>query len=183
MGKITETVKVLLIVNVIFFLGSSFLGDRAYLYFAMWFPENENFRIWQIVTHMFMHGDFFHLLFNMYGLYAFGSAVESFWGQKRFLFFYFSAGLGAVGLQVLLTYIGYNNGIQDLLDLGITTTEITEFFALPRNEINPEYMDLWNKQNVPMVGASGAVYGILVAFGIYVIPKTIIYIFKGIKLW
>ena len=167
MGKITETVKILLIINVIFFVGSYFLGDIAYVYFAMWFPENENFRIWQILTHMFMHGGFTHILFNMYALYAFGSAVENVWGQKRFLFFYFSAGLGAVALQVGLNYLSYNSGIQDLVDLGASPEQINDFFSLAGNDVKEEWYTLWGNQNIPMVGASGAIYGLLVAFGIY----------------
>ena len=76
MGRITETVKVLLIANILFFLGSQFLGDFAIKTLALWFPENENFGIWQVVTHMFMHGDISHIFFNMFGLWMFGTPLE-----------------------------------------------------------------------------------------------------------
>ncbi|MFC4636544.1 rhomboid family intramembrane serine protease [Dokdonia ponticola] len=176
MGRITETVKILLIINIIFFLGSQFV-EVAYLYFSMWFPENENFKIWQIFTHMFMHGGFMHILFNMYGLYAFGSAMENIWGQKRFLFFYFSAGLGAVGLQALLSYYTYNSGIQDLLELGASQAQIDELLELPLGYVREEWQNFWRSYNSPMVGASGAIYGILVAFGIYYPNSELMLIF------
>ena len=76
MGKITDTVKTLLIINVIFFIGSQLLGDVAYEYFALWFVKNPNFQVWQVITHMFMHGGFTHILFNMYALWAFGGPIE-----------------------------------------------------------------------------------------------------------
>ena len=104
MGRITETVKVLLIINVIFFLGTLTLGETSYRLFSLWFFENENFGVWQIITHMFMHGGFAHILFNMYALWAFGSPIEQMLGQKKFLFFYFSAGIGAALIHTLVNY-------------------------------------------------------------------------------
>ena len=94
MGRMTETVKVLLIVNVIFFIGSQLIGDAAYEYFALWFVKNENFQVWQIIFNIFMHGGLMHIVFNMYALWAFGSPIEQMLGQKRFVFFYFTAGIG-----------------------------------------------------------------------------------------
>jgi len=182
MGRITETVKVLLIVNVLFFLGSQYIGDIAYDYFAIWFPENPNFKVWQVVTHMFMHGSFFHILFNMYGLYAFGSAMENIWGQKRFLFFYFSAGLGAVALQLGLNYWGYNHNYQSLINLGANPDQITELLQLSRENIRPEWQSFWDNYNIPMVGASGAIYGILVAFGLYYPNAELMLIFLPIPI-
>ena len=105
MGRITETVKVLLIINIIFFVGSQFLGDYSYQLFALWFFENENFMPWQFVSHMFMHGSLMHIIFNMYALWAFGGPIEQMLGQKKFIFFYFSAGLGAAFLHTLVNYI------------------------------------------------------------------------------
>ena len=108
MGRITETVKVLLIANIIFFVGSQFLGDYAIKMLALWFPENPNFGIWQVVTHMFMHASVSHIFFNMFALYMFGSVLEQSIGQNRFLFLYFSSGLAAAGLQILFTYLQFN---------------------------------------------------------------------------
>jgi len=172
MGRMTETVKVLLIINVIFFIGSQLLGEVAYEYFALWFVENPNFEFWQIVTHMFMHGGFMHILFNMYALWAFGSPIEQMLGQKRFIFFYFSAGFGAAILHTLVNYYGYHTGIQDLMDAGMNMSQIDNFLQTgqyPKRILDSISMDslgnLYAAFSTPAVGASGAIYGILVAFG------------------
>ncbi|CAL65774.1 rhomboid family intramembrane serine protease [Christiangramia forsetii] len=174
MGRMTETVKVLLIINVIFFIGSQLIGDVAYEYFALWFIKNPNFEFWQIITHMFMHGGFMHILFNMYALWAFGSPIEQMLGQKRFVFFYFSAGIGAALLHTLVNYYAYQKGFNGLLELGWTPPEIMSFveqaYASNRFRI-PEGIDegtlraMLEAFSSPAVGASGAIYGILVAFG------------------
>src|SRR6476620_6161596 len=94
MMNITPVVKQLLIINIIFFIGSR-LVPVSYNYLIMYFPENPDFKIWQIITHMFMHANLLHIAFNMFALYSFGSMLEHFWGGKKFLFFYLSCGLGA----------------------------------------------------------------------------------------
>lgn len=128
MNNITPVVKQLLIINIIFFIGSQILGDRAYQLFALFSFESPFFRAYQLITHMFMHGGVTHILFNMVALVSFGSALEHFWGGKRFLFFYISCGLGA---------------------------------ALVNNLVNQYY---FHDITTAAVGASGAVYGLLVAF-------------------
>ncbi|MFK5958396.1 MAG: rhomboid family intramembrane serine protease, partial [Lutibacter sp.] len=96
MGRITEAVKHLIIINVLFFILPQLAPNLGLQnMFALYFPENPQFGFWQFVTHMFMHGGFSHILFNMYGLWAFGTPLEQMWGRNKFLFFYFSAGLGA----------------------------------------------------------------------------------------
>ncbi|WPY97737.1 rhomboid family intramembrane serine protease [Christiangramia sp. OXR-203] len=172
MGRITDTVKTLLIINVIFFIGSQLLGDVAYEYFALWFVKNPNFQVWQVVTHMFMHGGFTHILFNMYALWAFGGPIEQMLGQKRFLFFYFTAGIGAALLHTLVNFYGYQSGVQDLLDAGMNMTQVDNFFLsgeYPKAILDTVPMDTlqsaYEAFTTPAVGASGAIYGILVAFG------------------
>ena len=86
--NITATVKQLLIINIIFFIGTLMVGDPAYKFLSLYFFENPDFRAWQPITHMFMHGNLMHILFNMFALFSFGSALEHFWGGKKFLFFY-----------------------------------------------------------------------------------------------
>ena len=97
MGRITDTVKILIIINVIVYAGSVFIGDVAYRLFSLYYFEHPDFQIWQPITHLFMHdrNGLMHIFFNMFGLYMFGAPLEERWGQKKFLFFYFSAGLGA----------------------------------------------------------------------------------------
>src|SRR5690554_5174159 len=119
MGRMTETIKVLLIINVLFFIGTQMLGDTAYRLFSLWFVENENFGVWQILTHMFMHGGFTHILFNMYALWAFGSPIEQVLGQRQFIFFYFSAGIGAALIHTLVNYYHFESGYQALLNAGL----------------------------------------------------------------
>lgn len=173
MGRMTETVKVLLITNVLFYIGTLTIGDTAYRLFSLWFFENDNFRAWQFLTHMFMHGGFTHILFNMYALWAFGSPIEQVLGQKKFLFFYFSAGIGAALIHTLVNYYQFESGFQTLLGAGLDPASIWRILETGQyntgilNEgITNEFLaDFYASVNTPAVGASGAIYGILVAFG------------------
>ena len=95
-----------MIINIIFFLGTflSFNSEFIYSLFGLYFPENVNFKFWQILTHMFMHGNLAHILVNMFALWMFGSSVESILGSKNFLFFYLTCGLGAAVSQLVFLY-------------------------------------------------------------------------------
>ncbi|SFW12689.1 Membrane associated serine protease, rhomboid family [Sinomicrobium oceani] len=171
MYRVTEAIKHLLIINVLFFVATQLYHDQMIELFSLWFPRNENFRLWQIVTHMFMHGGFMHIFFNMYALWAFGSPLEQMWGRNKFLFFYFSAGLGAALIHTGVGYYQFNEGLKALMHAGIKEEDI---FALLREG---KYNDYWYQvapkgtiDNLlaayiqPAVGASGAIYGVLVAF-------------------
>ena len=173
MGRITDTVKFLLILNVLFFIGTITTGDITYRLFALYYFESPNFQYWQPLTHMFMHGDFFHILFNMYALWAFGSPLEMRWGQKKFLFFYFSAGLGAALIHTLVNYYHVHTGMEALLGAGLDQNQIFELLNTGKyntqilNYVSAETIQsTYNAFNTPAVGASGAIYGVLVAFGI-----------------
>ena len=173
MGRITETVKVLLIINILFFVGTQLLGETAYRLFSLWFFENENFGVWQILTHMFMHGSFMHILFNMYALWAFGSPIEQMLGQKKFLFFYFSAGIGAALIHTLVNYYHYQTGFNALLEAGMDTESIYRLVetgqyntGILQSVSQGMLQEFYESVNTPAVGASGAIYGILVAFGL-----------------
>ena len=91
---------------------------------ALYFPENENFGFWQYVTHMFMHGSFPHILFNMYGLWAFGTPLEQLWGRNKFIFFYFSAGIGAGLIYTLVNYYQFNGIYDQLMGFGLSSGDI-----------------------------------------------------------
>ncbi len=135
-NNMTPVVKQLLIINVIvFILSQQMFMPQNYQYLSLFYFESEYFKFWQPLTHMFMHGDVMHILFNMFALVSFGSALEHFWGGKRFLIFYIACGLGAAILHTAINYynIHYIPGKEGLV-------------------------------NVPAVGASGAIYGLLVAF-------------------
>ena len=125
MGRLTETVKHLLIINVLFFIAAQ-IYPQTYEWFSLYYPENPNFEWWQVVTHMFMHGSFMHILFNMYALWAFGTPLEQMWGRNKFLFFYFSAGLGAALLHTGVNYYMFQDGLQALVDQGLDKNQILD---------------------------------------------------------
>ncbi len=171
--QITDTVKHLLIINVLMFVGTMTIGNGElfYKWFALYFPKNEMFQPWQIITHMFMHGGFQHILFNMFALWMFGTAVEQVLGSKKFLFIYISAGLGAVLFQLGAYYFNFLPNYSDLIDSGLTNSQIVQM--LSSNETIQgltdiqfsKLQDIYPAYNASMVGASGCIMGILAAFG------------------
>ena len=170
MRNVTETVKQLIIINILFFVGTLAIGDPAYKILSMYFPENPNFQVWQPISHMFMHGGFMHIFFNMFALYSFGSALESIWGSKKFLFFYISCGLGAALLHTGINYYYFQDGMNTLMGQGFSKMEI---LAVLNGKGNDEIVPILNSpgfQNFvsayfgTVVGASGAIYGVIVAF-------------------
>ena len=110
MNNIPETIKQLLIINVLFFIGSQFLGGLANDLLALHYFKNQKFITTQLLTHMFMHGGILHLAFNMFALWMFGSAIESIFGSRRFLFFYLTCGLGAAIAQISFLYYSSTGG-------------------------------------------------------------------------
>jgi len=198
MMNITPVVKQLLIINILFFIGSYFV-PVAYDFFALYYPESDDFRIWQFVTHMFMHApfpNFAHILFNMFALYSFGSALEHFWGGKKFLFFYVSCGLGAALLHTGVNYFEIHSLLSEVASLNLSASEIHQL-------LNADYSSLFDGKGKMMageintilekvhctqqqfntivqasmvskgtvVGASGAIYGLLVAFA-FMMPNA-----------
>lgn len=180
MSRITETVKHLIILNVIFYIGSQIVGPQAYELFALYFPKNEHFHFWQLVSHMFMHDSqsFMHILFNMLGLWMFGSPLEQILGRNRFLFFYFSAGIGAALIHTFVSYYQFNDAYQAMLGAGYPEDKIHEFLNMridPHTIVDYTPRSLYEAYNVSAVGASGALYGILVAFGM-MFPNTSLFL-------
>jgi membrane associated rhomboid family serine protease len=171
--NITPVVKQLLIINILFFIGSQ-LVPASYDLFALYYPESNKFMGWQLITHMFMHAPFpniMHILFNMFALYSFGSALEHFWGGKKFLFFYISCGLGAALLHTGVNYYYFQEGINTLTANGFVKSEILQ--TLNEGKINTRWQELLSVSDFEsftssyfgtVVGASGAIYGLLVAF-------------------
>lgn len=181
MMNMTETVKQLLIINILFYIGANFVGEPAYNLLSLYFPENPNFKFWQPLTSMFMHLPFLngiglmHIVFNMIALVSFGSSLERMWGSKKFLFFYISAGLGAVALHVGINYITFFNGLEFLEMNGFSRTEVMNI--LHQGMIDTRWKELMSAEQFnnfmgaysnPSLGASGAIYGLLVAFAMAV---------------
>jgi membrane associated rhomboid family serine protease len=131
-------------------------GQSVYDLFALHHYKSDVFRPYQLVTHMFMHGGLFHLLFNMLGLWMFGTVLERLWGPKRFLIFFLVCGLGA-GLAQMGNYIYDFRGYDQ-----------------HRFPFDPEFYQLLMRANAT-VGASGAIMGVLAAFG-YLFPNTQLFI-------
>jgi len=175
MMRISETVKHLIIINVIMFLGTMFIGnghgELFFKWFALYFPKSDNFEPWQVVTHMFMHAGFMHIFFNMFALWMFGSPVEFQLGSKKFLFIYFSAGLGAVLFQLGYYYFHYLPLESDLISSGLTHSEIVQMLSSNevRSSVTNAQLDLLKQAfpiyNASKVGASGCIMGVLAAFG------------------
>ncbi|HFK5552332.1 TPA: rhomboid family intramembrane serine protease [Elizabethkingia anophelis] len=172
--------KTLLIVNVLLFLATILLESIKVdlkVILGAFFPGSPNFQFYQVITHMFMHGGFAHILFNMIALWSFGSAIEMTLGPKKYAIFYFVCGIGAYILFNVVNYIQVDSLINSLVAQG---TDIEQLFHLsklgingyPINDItnatfrgNPrEVQELFDFLRTPMVGASGAIYGLLVAF-------------------
>lgn len=178
MIKITDTVKHLIIINVLFFMATLAFKEKAYDLLAMHYIENPLFKPWQIVTHIFMHGSVQHILFNMIGLWMFGSSVEQLIGTKKFLILYFVAGIGAVLFSQGVDYIQFHSVYNKLIAIGASPQEIQNMLLtkqIPNGALSHISMDdlsnMFTKYNTSLVGASGALYGVVVAFGV-LLPKA-----------
>jgi len=196
-------VKNLLIINGLCFLANIVLDSRGIYdmnqHLGLYYPESTFFRPYQFITHVFMHGSFTHLLFNMFSLWMFGSTLENYWGPKRFFIFYFVTAFGAA-----LLHLGVNayeiHQIKANISLFAANPDYDTFFGIIQkdaffandlhvadfltewkaNPNNPDYVAgakqiteflLLKKLNIPVVGASGAVFGLLLGFGM-LFPNT-----------
>lgn len=157
-------VKNLLIINVLMFL-ATFTLERFNIdltnILGLHFFKASDFRIYQIITYMFMHANFGHLFFNMFALWMFGNTLENIWGSKRFLLFYMVCGIGAGLCQELVQYIEYATSLANYATVN-TGGKIIPMSA---------YLNMMNT-----VGASGAIYGLLLAFGM-MFPDSRIYLY------
>ena len=194
--QITDAVKHLIIINIVMFIGTVSVGNGQafYEWFTLYFPKNDAFMPWQIITHMFMHGDGTHLLFNMFALWMFGTQVENQIGTKRFLFVYFSAGLGALLFQLGYYYVDFYQSMQMITDMNLNGELLSKILNVNIQDGNFLKGELLEKAMFPMlneygytgtvtaenfkalfemnvvtksamVGASGCIMGVLAAFG------------------
>ena len=164
MIQLTNAVKQILIVNIILFVGAM-LVPALNIYLPLYYFENPMFGVWQLISHMFMHGNWMHLFFNMFALVSFGVVLEHFWGSKKFVIFYFLCGLGAAAVYTMVNYWQFHQAYSALLDAGATQESIISILKSgvmyhPNELVNT----LLNSYNTRVVGASGAIYGLLVAF-------------------
>jgi len=158
MSNIPPVTKNLIIINVLMFIATLINQDFMVGNFALFYPKSPFFRPWQIITHMFMHGGFWHIFFNMYSLLIFGMVVERAIGSKKFLIFYFITGLGAVALHL---------GVEYLQAQAYLASNYANYTAL---------------LGTPTLGASGAIYGVLIAFAMLYPNATLTLLFPPIPL-
>ena len=140
-------VRNLIIINAVLLLATTLTGDFFYKYLSLFYFESPFFKPYQILTHMFMHGGFFHLFFNMYTLFIFGSVLENIWGSKKFFVYYLVTGIGAAIIHNLVQCI-QAHGLETQIANGIAGAS----------------RELQILMSTPTVGASGAIYGLLLAY-------------------
>jgi len=175
MNRLTPAVLGLVIANAAVFVagwlmpnGNEWLVEHG----AFWFSANPHFALWQAVSYMFLHGGVGHIFFNMFALVSFGGLLERQWGTGRFLIFYFLCGVGAALIHNGVNAYHYGVLQERLVAQGLTPDAIRALLTTGSGEI-PEgagvkatLIELYRIYAVPMLGASGAIYGVLVAFGL-----------------
>lgn len=184
LNNITPVVKNLLVINVLFFLATIVLARYDIdlnRYLGMHYFGSELFMPHQIITYMFMHGGPGHIFFNMFALVMFGINLERVWGPKRFLNFYIVTGVGAALIQVLVAFVRLNILMPPPSpeQLELINTEGVKALLTGRNFVDPYLAEINSIINTGMVGASGAIFGILLGFGM-LFPNSVIYLYFAI---
>ena len=225
MNRISPVVKNLLIINILLFIitylygkyvdpvNSFWLTNPVVRNLALFYPKSEFFEPFQFVTHMFMHGGFAHILFNMYALWMFGTAIEQVWGGKRFLFYYLFTGLGAAALHTLVNHLIYSGMSSDIIAFTNSPSPelYKQFIDAHRDGFRQEFVNqlidvyhswsmnpndngyvatalrgmqhiMSSMQDIPTVGASGAIFGLLLAFGMMYPNAQLMFIFPPIPI-
>lgn len=170
----------LLAINVVVFILMLIPSAGAWFdrYFALYYFTSPGFRIYQLITYMFVHGGLPHLFFNMFALVMFGRTIEMSMGSARFLFYYITCGICAAFVQmgVFAIYISQLSSMLDPVQLHAVVEQGWYALQNGQNFIDPDMGQLNLYINTPMVGASGAIYGVLLAFG-FLFPNLPIYLF------
>ncbi|WP_421754230.1 rhomboid family intramembrane serine protease [Croceimicrobium sp.] len=181
-------IKNLIIINGLFFLGMIVLGSSFGInlgyYLGLHLPISEAFQPHQLITHIFMHANFTHLLFNMFALWMFGFELENIWKPKRFLNYYLLTGLGAAALHLGTLYWEFNSIAAELSaeQLSIIKSQGAQAILEGKNFVDPLMAHANGLLNGSTVGASGAVFGILLAFGMMFPNRPIFLMFFPIPI-
>lgn len=165
LANVPRVTRNLIIINILVFIATMLNQSWMMQTFALFYPTSQLFRWWQPLTHMFMHGGFWHILFNMYTLWMFGSVVENYIGEKKYLLFYFVCGLGAAALHL---------GVQ-----AIEAASYTNGIAIGAQAAINNYAAL---KYTPTVGASGAIYGVIIAYALLFPQSRLTLIFPPVTL-
>ena len=165
MSNVPPAVKNIIIINILVMIMTS-LNERFMIeHFALFYPTSPFFRWWQPVTHLFMHGGFMHIFFNMYAVYIFGSVLERIWGTKKFLIYYFVTGLGAALVHTGVEWLQMQYWMTAAAEG--STAALTSIHAL---------------KMTPTVGASGAVFGLLMGYAMLYPDSIMSLIFPPISM-
>jgi len=165
-NNLPAVTKNILLINIILFLACEAIPLLKEPLTGYYF-ERESFRIWQVITHMFMHGGVGHLFMNMFGVYMFGALLESYWGPKKFLNYYLVCGLGAFGLHQFISYLEIHNLMSQMPSELVNEVLSNGRQALmeSKNFVDHNAAKLNIAMNVGLVGASGCLFGLLIAYG------------------
>ena len=177
--------KNLLIINIIIFLFMTMvprIGGYIEHYGALYYLTSDQFMPWQLISYMFIHANFWHLFFNMFSLWMFGVIIERTLGSQKYLLYYISCGLGAALIQegvfalMISHYAGlFENGAELCSLLRNSHVTYGQLYDIHVNPMEPAVNSLLGLYHTPTVGASGAIYGILLAFG-FLYPQMRIYL-------
>lgn len=165
MSNVPPAVKNIIIINVLVMVMTSLREGFMFEHFALFYPTSPFFRWWQPVTHLFMHGGFMHIFFNMYAVYIFGSVLERIWGTKKFLIYYFVTGLGAALVHTGVEWLQMQYWMTAAAEG--STAALTSIHAL---------------KMTPTVGASGAVFGLLMGYAMLYPDSIMTLIFPPISM-
>lgn len=164
-GNLPAAVKNIIIINIMVMIMTSLNEDFMYEKFALFYPTSPFYHWWQPLTHMFMHDGFWHLFFNMYTLFIFGTHLERIWGTRKFLLFYFVTGIGAVAVHTGVEWLQVQNWMAAAADGSLAAQNAIHMLKM-----------------TPSVGASGAIYGVLMGYAMLYPDSVLTLIFPPISM-
>lgn len=164
-SNVPAAVRNIIFINALVMVMTMLNQEFMYEHFALFYPTSPFFHWWQPLTHMFMHGGFWHLFFNMYTLYIFGSVLERVWGTRKFLIFYFVTGLGAAFVHT-----------------GVEWLQMQHWIGLAADGSAAAQASIHALKMTPTVGASGAIYGVLMGYAMLYPDSVLTLIFPPISL-
>lgn len=165
LSNMPTAIRHIIVINVLVMIMTYLNEDFMYEHFALFYPTSQFFRWWQPVTHMFMHGGFWHLFFNMYTLFIFGSVLERVWGTRKFLIFYFVTGLGAAAIHTGVEWIQMQSWLTQAAEGSMAAQSAIHVLKL-----------------TPTVGASGAIYGVLMGYAMLYPDSVLTLVFPPISM-